>query len=144
VSEDAFHGFHASPDHGNLAGTVSRRYHPAFRLVAGHLIGAVSRRRALLYWGLLEPAAISFLFEKISLRGLSSSTSSHHSIIFGHRTASVERARSVAHPLATQHDDSATLDKIASLQFGDCLPQLFLRVHYDGAIPGDGFLDWLT
>src|ERR1700722_14994193 len=40
-----------------------------------------------------------------------------------------------------EHTASAMLDERAGLQFGPGLPQLFLSVHHDRAVPCDGLLD---
>ena len=38
----------------------------------------------------------------------------------------------------------ALFEKVAFLKFGECLPQLLLGIHHDGAVPGDGFFKGLS
>src|SRR3989442_1412023 len=46
----------------------------------------------------------------------------------------------------TSHLGDTTLgpQERSFLQFQECLLELFLRVHHDGAVPGDRFLEWLS
>ena len=36
------------------------------------------------------------------------------------------------------------LEECAFFQLPKCLAELLLRVHHDGAVPGDGFFEWLA